>query len=156
MHSASWPGQMRTVWGDHARFFQTYFATYPGDFAGDGVGATRTAITGSRAGRRRHRRQRPPIGTAEVESALVLHPLVGEAAVVGFPHDVEGQGVFAYVTLNAGEVSSTELATGLRNWVRKEISPIATPDAIQFAPGLPKTRSGRSCAASFARSRRVT
>ena len=143
--SRSWPGQMRTVWGDHARFFQTYFTTYPGKyFTGDGCRRDEDGyywITGrvddviNVSGHR--------MGTAEVESALVLHPLVAEAAVVGFPHDVKGQGIYAYVTLNAGEVTSTELATELRNWVRKEIGPIATPDAIQFAPGLPKTRSGK-------------
>ena len=142
---ASWPGQMRTVWGDHARFFQTYFTTYPGKyFTGDGCRRDEDGdywITGrvddviNVSGHR--------MGTAEVESALVLHPQVAEAAVVGMPHEVKGQGIYAYVTLNAGEPSSTELATELRNWVRKEIGPIATPDAIQFAPGLPKTRSGK-------------
>ena len=142
---ASWPGQMRTVWGDHARFFQTYFTTYTGKyFTGDGCRRDEDGyywITGrvddviNVSGHR--------MGTAEVESALVLHPQVAEAAVVGMPHEVKGQGIYAYVTLNAGEPSSTELATELRNWVRKEIGPIATPDAIQFAPGLPKTRSGK-------------
>jgi acetyl-CoA synthetase len=142
---ASWPGQMRTVWGDHARFFQTYFTTYPGKyFTGDGCRRDEDGdywITGrvddviNVSGHR--------MGTAEVESALVLHPQVAEAAVVGMPHEVKGQGIYAYVTLNAGAPSSTELATELRNWVRKEIGPIATPDAIQFAPGLPKTRSGK-------------
>ena len=141
----SWPGQMRTVWGDHARFFQTYFTTYPGKyFTGDGCRRDEDGyywITGrvddviNVSGHR--------MGTAEVESALVLHPLVAEAAVVGMPHEVKGQGIYAYVTLNAGEPSSTELASELRNWVRKEIGPIATPDAIQFAPGLPETRSGK-------------
>jgi acetyl-CoA synthetase len=141
----SWPGQMRTVWGDHARFFQTYFATFPGKyFTGDG--ARRDAdgyywITGrvddviNVSGHR--------MGTAEVESALVLHPKVAEAAVVGFPHDIKGQGIYAYVTLNAGEESSGALRSELVKWVRTEIGPIATPDAIQFAPGLPKTRSGK-------------
>ena len=141
----SWPGQMRTVWGDHARFFQTYFSTFSGKyFTGDG--ARRDAdgdywITGrvddviNVSGHR--------MGTAEVESALVLHAKVAEAAVVGFPHDIKGQGIYAYVTLNAGEAASEELRTELRAWVRMEIGPIATPDAIQFAPGLPKTRSGK-------------
>lgn len=141
----SWPGQMRTVWGDHERFFQTYFTTYPGKyFTGDG--ARRDAdgyywITGrvddviNVSGHR--------MGTAEVESALVAHPKVAEAAVVGMPHDIKGQGIYAFVTLNAGEEGSEELRTELRQWVRNEIGPIASPDAIQFAPGLPKTRSGK-------------
>ena len=143
--TASWPGQMRTVWGDHDRFFQTYFTTYPGKyFTGDGC--RRDAddyywITGrvddviNVSGHR--------MGTAEVESALVLHPKVAEAAVVGMPHDVKGQGIYAYVTLNAGVEASDALRDDLRKWVRKEIGPIATPDALQFAPGLPKTRSGK-------------
>jgi len=143
--AASWPGQMRTVWGDHARFFQTYFTTYPGKyFTGDG--ARRDAdgdywITGrvddviNVSGHR--------MGTAEVESALVLHPKVAEAAVVGMPHDIKGQGIYAYVTLNAGEAADDGLRAELVKWVRTEIGPIATPDALQFAPGLPKTRSGK-------------
>ncbi|MBA4040827.1 MAG: acetate--CoA ligase [Sphingobium sp.] len=143
--AGSWPGQMRTVWGDHARFFQTYFTTYPGKyFTGDG--ARRDAdgdywITGrvddviNVSGHR--------MGTAEVESALVLHPKVAEAAVVGMPHDIKGQGIYAYVTLNAGETGDEPLRAALRDWVRREIGPIATPDALQFAPGLPKTRSGK-------------
>ncbi|UVO51936.1 acetate--CoA ligase [Sphingomonas sp. SUN019] len=141
----SWPGQMRTVWGDHDRFFQTYFTTYPGKyFTGDGCRRDEDGyywITGrvddviNVSGHR--------MGTAEVESALVLHPKVAEAAVVGMPHDVKGQGIYAYVTLNAGVDSGEDLRTELRNWVRKEIGPIATPDALQFAPGLPKTRSGK-------------
>ena len=141
----SWPGQMRTVYGDDQRFFDTYFATYPGMyFSGDG--ARRDAdgyywITGrvddviNVSGHR--------IGTAEVESALVLHPKVAEAAVVGFPHDVKGQGIYAYVTLVAGEVESDELLKELVAHVRKEIGPIASPDFLQWAPGLPKTRSGK-------------
>ncbi|MFZ4690441.1 MAG: acetate--CoA ligase [Polymorphobacter sp.] len=141
----SWPGQMRTVWGDHARFFQTYFTTYPGRyFTGDG--ARRDAdgywwITGrvddviNVSGHR--------MGTAEVESALVAHAKVAEAAVVGFPHDIKGQGIYAYVTLNAGEPEDEALRRELVQWVRREIGPIATPDVIQFAPGLPKTRSGK-------------
>ena len=143
--TASWPGQMRTVWGDHDRFFQTYFTTYPGKyFTGDGCRRDEDGyywITGrvddviNVSGHR--------MGTAEVESALVLHDKVAEAAVVGMPHDVKGQGIYAYVTLNADEVGSPALAKDLRDWVRKEIGPIATPDAIQFAPGLPKTRSGK-------------
>jgi acetyl-CoA synthetase len=141
----SWPGQMRTVWGDHGRFFQTYFATYPGKyFTGDGCRRDEAGyywITGrvddvlNVSGHR--------MGTAEVESALVLHPKVAEAAVVGMPHDVKGQGIYAYVTLNAGEEPSEELRRGLTQWVRTEIGPIASPDVIQFAPGLPKTRSGK-------------
>ena len=141
----SWPGQMRTVWGDHDRFFQTYFTTYPGKyFTGDGCRRDDDGyywITGrvddviNVSGHR--------MGTAEVESALVLHPKVAEAAVVGMPHDVKGQGIYAYVTLNAGEAGDDPLAKDLRDWVRREIGPIATPDAIQFAPGLPKTRSGK-------------
>ncbi|KKC23944.1 acetate--CoA ligase [Sphingomonas sp. SRS2] len=141
----SWPGQMRTVWGDHERFFTTYFSTYPGKyFTGDGCRRDEDGyywITGrvddviNVSGHR--------MGTAEVESALVLHAKVAEAAVVGFPHDIKGQGIYAYVTLNAGEAASEELRKALRDWVRMEIGPIATPDAIQFAPGLPKTRSGK-------------
>ena len=141
----SWPGQMRTVWGDHDRFFQTYFTTYPGKyFTGDGVrrdGDGYYWITGrvddviNVSGHR--------MGTAEVESALVSHPKVAEAAVVGMPHDIKGQGIYAYVTLNAGDEPTEELRAELRQWVRKEIGPVATPDALQFAPGLPKTRSGK-------------
>jgi acetyl-CoA synthetase len=143
--SDSWPGQMRTVYGDHARFVQTYFSTYKGlYFTGDG--ARRDAdgywwITGrvddviNVSGHR--------MGTAEVESALVAHPKVAEAAVVGFPHDLKGQGIYAYVTLKAGEEPSEELRRELVAWVRREIGPIASPDAIQWAPGLPKTRSGK-------------
>ncbi|WP_420145869.1 acetate--CoA ligase [Sphingobium sp.] len=141
----SWPGQMRTVYGDHERFFQTYFTTYPGRyFTGDG--ARRDAdgyywITGrvddviNVSGHR--------MGTAEIESALVAHAKVAEAAVVGMPHPIKGQGIYAYVTLNAGEEPSEELRKLLVAWVRNEIGPIATPDIIQFAPGLPKTRSGK-------------
>jgi acetyl-CoA synthetase len=141
----SWPGQMRTVYGDHDRFIQTYFSTYPGKyFTGDGCRRDADGyywITGrvddviNVAGHR--------LGTAEVESALVAHPKVAEAAVVGFPHDIKGQGIYAYVTLNVGEQPSEELRKELIAWVRKEISPIATPDFIQWAPGLPKTRSGK-------------
>ena len=141
----SWPGQMRTVWGDHERFFQTYFTTYPGKyFTGDGCRRDADGyywITGrvddviNVSGHR--------MGTAEVESALVAHPKVAEAAVVGMPHEIKGQGIYAYVTLNANEAESEELRTALRQWVRTEIGPIASPDAIQFAPGLPKTRSGK-------------
>ncbi|WP_066801627.1 acetate--CoA ligase, partial [Sphingomonas soli] len=141
----SWPGQMRTVWGDHARFFQTYFTTYPGKyFTGDGCRRDEDGyywITGrvddviNVSGHR--------MGTAEVESALVAHPKVAEAAVVGMPHDIKGQGIYAYVTLNAHAVASDDLRKELRDWVRSEIGPIATPDALQFAPGLPKTRSGK-------------
>ena len=141
----SWPGQMRTVWGDHDRFFQTYFTTFPGKYT-TGDGARRDAdgyywITGrvddviNVSGHR--------MGTAEVESALVLHEAVAEAAVVGFPHDIKGQGIYAYVTLNSGEQPGEDLRKALVSWVRSEIGPIATPDVIQFAPGLPKTRSGK-------------
>ena len=141
----SWPGQMRTVYGDHGRFIDTYFRTYPGRyFTGDG--ARRDAdgdwwITGrvddviNVSGHR--------IGTAEVESALVSHPKVAEAAVVGFPHDIKGQGIYAYVTLIAGEQPSDELRAELIKHVRAEIGPIAAPDHLQWAPGLPKTRSGK-------------
>jgi acetyl-CoA synthetase len=143
--SDSWPGQMRTVYGDHERFVQTYFSTYIGKyFTGDGCRRDADGyywITGrvddviNVAGHR--------LGTAEVESALVAHPKVSEAAVVGYPHDIKGQGIYAYVTLMSGEVPSEELRKELVAWVRKEIGPIASPDLIQFAPGLPKTRSGK-------------
>ena len=141
----SWPGQMRTVYGDHQRFVETYFSTYPGKyFTGDG--ARRDAdgyywITGrvddviNVSGHR--------MGTAEVESALVAHPKVAESAVVGAPHDIKGQGIYAYVTLNLGEEPSDALKKELVQWVRKEIGPIASPDWLQWAPGLPKTRSGK-------------
>ncbi|MET0360241.1 MAG: acetate--CoA ligase [Sphingobium sp.] len=141
----SWPGQMRGVWGDQERFFQTYFTTYPGKyFTGDGCRRDEDGyywITGrvddviNVSGHR--------MGTAEVESALVAHSKVAEAAVVGMPHEVKGQGIYAYVTLNVGEAESEALRQELRKWVRQEIGPIATPDAIQFAPALPKTRSGK-------------
>ena len=141
----SWPGQMRTVWGDHDRFFQTYFTTYPGKyFTGDGCRRDEDGyywITGrvddviNVSGHR--------MGTAEVESALVAHAKVAEAAVVGMPHDVKGQGIYAFVTLNAGVEEDEALRAELVQWVRREIGPIATPDALQFAPGLPKTRSGK-------------
>ena len=141
----SWPGQMRSVWGDHARFFTTYFSTYKGKyFTGDGCRRDQDGtywITGrvddviNVSGHR--------MGTAEVESALVSHAKVAEAAVVGFPHDIKGQGIYAYVTLNAGEDPTDAVRAELVKWVRKEIGPIATPDVIHFAPGLPKTRSGK-------------
>ncbi len=141
----SWPGQMRTVWGDHDRFFQTYFTTYPGKyFTGDGCRRDEDGyywITGrvddviNVSGHR--------MGTAEIESALVAHAKVAEAAVVGMPHDIKGQGIYAYVTLNAGEEGDEALRKELVQWVRHEIGPIATPDVIQFAPALPKTRSGK-------------
>jgi acetyl-CoA synthetase len=141
----SWPGQMRTVYGDHQRFIDTYFRTYPGSyFTGDGCRRDADGyywITGrvddviNVSGHR--------IGTAEVESALVSHPKVAEAAVVGFPHDIKGQGIYAYVTLIAEETPSEELHKELVAWVRKEIGPIAAPDHLQWAPGLPKTRSGK-------------
>ncbi|MCA0422874.1 MAG: acetate--CoA ligase [Proteobacteria bacterium] len=141
----SWPGQMRTLYGDHKRFEESYFSTYPGKyFTGDGCRRDADGyywITGrvddviNVSGHR--------MGTAEVESALVSHPKVSEAAVVGYPHDIKGQGIYAYVTLMAGESGSADLRKELVAWVRKEIGPIATPDLIQFAPGLPKTRSGK-------------
>jgi acetyl-CoA synthetase len=141
----SWPGQMRTVYGDHQRFFETYFSTYPGYyFTGDG--ARRDAdgywwITGrvddvlNVSGHR--------LGTAEIESALVAHDDVAEAAVVGYPHDVKGQGIYCYVTLMGGRDPAEEDVAALKAWVRQEIGPVATPDLIQFAPSLPKTRSGK-------------
>jgi acetyl-CoA synthetase len=141
----SWPGQMRSVYGDHDRFVKTYFADYKGYyFTGDGCRRDDDGyywITGrvddvlNVSGHR--------MGTAEIESALVAHSKVSEAAVVGFPHDVKGQGIYCYVTLMAGQEGSPELTKELRDWVRKEIGPIASPDHIQFAPGLPKTRSGK-------------
>ena len=141
----SWPGQMRTVYGDHDRFFQIYFATFPGRyFTGDGCRRDEDGyywITGrvddviNVSGHR--------MGTAEVESALVAHSLVAEAAVVGYPHEIKGQGIYAYVTLNVGVEPDEELRNELIKWVRKEIGPIASPDLIQWAPGLPKTRSGK-------------
>jgi acetyl-CoA synthetase len=143
--SDSWPGQMRTVFGDHKRFVETYFSTYPGlYFSGDGARRDEDGyywITGrvddvlNVSGHR--------MGTAEIESALVAHPKVAEAAVVGYPHDLKGQGIYAYVTLNMGEPTSEALRKELVAWVRKEIGPIASPDLIQWAPGLPKTRSGK-------------
>jgi acetyl-CoA synthetase len=141
----AWPGMMRTVFGDHQRFIQTYFSSFPGlYFTGDG--ARRDAdgfywLTGrvddviNVAGHR--------LGTAEIESALVAHPKVAEAAVVGFPHDIKGQGIYAYVTLKVTETPSEDLRRELVTWVRQEISPIAAPDLLQWAPGLPKTRSGK-------------
>ncbi|GAA0584664.1 acetate--CoA ligase [Caenispirillum bisanense] len=141
----SWPGQMRTVYGDHDRFVQTYFTTYKGYyFTGDGARRDEDGyywITGrvddviNVSGHR--------MGTAEIESALVAHPKVAEAAVVGYPHDIKGQGIYAYVTLVADEEPTEELRKELVKWVRDEIGPIASPDVIQWAPGLPKTRSGK-------------
>ena len=141
----SWPGQMRSVYGDHQRFIDTYFSTFEGRyFSGDGARRDEDGyywITGrvddvlNVSGHR--------MGTAEIESALVAHPKVAEAAIVGYPHDIKGQGIYAYVTLNAGEEPSDELHTELRKWVRQEIGPIASPDLLQWAPGLPKTRSGK-------------
>jgi acetyl-CoA synthetase len=141
----SWPGQMRTVYGDHARFEQTYFSTYPGKyFTGDGCRRDADGyywITGrvddviNVSGHR--------MGTAEVESSLVAHAKVSEAAVVGYPHDIKGQGIYAYVTLMTGTEPTEELRKELVAWVRRDIGPIASPDLIQFAPGLPKTRSGK-------------
>ena len=141
----SWPGQMRTVYGDHQRFIETYFTTFPGRyFTGDGARRDKDGyfwITGrvddvlNVSGHR--------MGTAEVESALVAHPKVAEAAVVGYPHDIKGQGIYAYVTLVADAVADDQLAAELRQWTRKEIGPIATPDLLQWAPQLPKTRSGK-------------
>ena len=141
----SWPGQMRSVYGDHQRFIDTYFSTFEGRyFSGDGARRDEDGyywITGrvddvlNVSGHR--------MGTAEIESALVAHPKVAEAAVVGYPHDIKGQGIYAYVTLNAGESPTDELIVELRNWVRQDIGPIASPDKMQWAPGLPKTRSGK-------------
>ncbi len=141
----SWPGQMRTLYGDHRRFFETYFSQFPGKYVtGDGCRRDEDGyywITGrvddviNVSGHR--------MGTAEVESALVAHAKVAEAAVVGYPHDIKGQGIYAYVTLNLGDEPTDELRQELVRWVRKEIGPIATPDLIQWAPGLPKTRSGK-------------
>jgi acetyl-CoA synthetase len=141
----SWPGQMRTVYGDHQRFVDMYFRQFPGKYV-TGDGARRDAhgyywITGrvddvlNVSGHR--------LGTAEVESALVAHADVAEAAVVGYPHDVKGQGIYAYVTLIAGKTPNEMLRAELKDWVRKEIGPIASPDFIQWAPSLPKTRSGK-------------
>ncbi|MFT4700794.1 MAG: acetyl-CoA synthetase, partial [Yoonia sp.] len=141
----SWPGQMRSVWGDHDRFMKTYFSDYKGYyFTGDGCRRDEDGyywITGrvddviNVSGHR--------MGTAEVESALVAHPKVAEAAVVGFPHDIKGQGIYAYVSLMGGEEPTEALGKELKAWVRTEIGPIAKPDLIQWAPGLPKTRSGK-------------
>ncbi len=141
----SWPGQMRTLWGDHGRFLATYFSHFPGKyFTGDGCRRDSDGyywITGriddviNVSGHR--------MGTAEVESALVAHRDVAEAAVVGMPHAIKGQGIYAYVTVNVGTAAEETLRTELVQWVRKEIGPIATPDVIQFAPALPKTRSGK-------------
>jgi acetyl-CoA synthetase len=141
----SWPGQMRTVFRDHKRFEETYFSSYKGYyFTGDGCRRDEDGyywITGrvddviNVSGHR--------LGTAEIESALVANPKVAEAAVVGFPHDIKGQGIYAYVTLKAGETPTEELKKELTAWVREEISAIAKPDYIQWAPGLPKTRSGK-------------
>ena len=141
----SWPGQMRTVYGDHQRFIDTYFTTFPGRyFTGDGARRDEDGyywITGrvddvlNVSGHR--------MGTAEIESALVAHPQVAESAVVGYPHDIKGQGIYAYVTLVEGIEATDELAAELRQWTRKEIGPIATPDLLQWAPQLPKTRSGK-------------
>jgi acetyl-CoA synthetase len=141
----SWPGQMRSLYGDHDRFIEAYFSTYPGKyFAGDGCRRDEDGyywITGrvddviNVSGHR--------MGTAEIESSLVGHHDVAEAAVVGYPHDIKGQGIYAYVTLNAGLDGDEELRKELILWVRKDIGPFAAPDLIQFAPGLPKTRSGK-------------
>jgi acetyl-CoA synthetase len=141
----SWPGQMRTIYGDHERFIQTYFSAYPGKyFTGDGCRLDADGyywITGrvddviNVSGHR--------LGTAEVESSLVAHEMVAEAAVVGYPHDIKGQGIYAYVTLMIGVEQSEALRADLVAWVRKDIGPIASPDIIHFAPGLPKTRSGK-------------
>jgi acetyl-CoA synthetase len=141
----SWPGQMRTVYGDHKRFIDTYFIQYPGKyFTGDGCRRDEDGyywITGrvddvlNVSGHR--------MGTAEIESSLVAHKAVAEAAVVGFPHDIKGQGIYAYVTLMEGVDSTSELHDELIQWVRNDIGAIAKPDHLQWAPGLPKTRSGK-------------
>jgi acetyl-CoA synthetase len=141
----SWPSQARTVYGDHKRFIETYFSAYPDVyFTGDGARRDEDGyywITGrvddvlNVSGHR--------LGTAEIESALVAHALVAEAAVVGYPHDIKGQGIYVYITPNEGVEVSDELTAEIRTWVRKELSPIATPDIIQWTTGLPKTRSGK-------------
>jgi acetyl-CoA synthetase len=141
----SWPGQMRTVWGDHERFITTYFTTYPGKyFTGDGARRDEDGyywITGrvddviNVSGHR--------LGTAEIEAALAAHEAVTEAAVVGYPHEIKGQGIYCYVTLKADVVATDILQAELKGWVRREIGPFAAPDVVQFAPGLPKTRSGK-------------
>ena len=141
----SWPGQMRTVYGDHKRFIETYFSQYDGKyFTGDGCKRDADGyywITGRVddviivSGHN--------LGTAEIESAFVAHPKIAEAAVVGFPHEIKGNGLYCYVTLNSGEKSNEDLKVELKNWVRKQIGPIATPDLIHFTNGLPKTRSGK-------------
>ena len=152
----SWPGQMRTVYGDHDRFEETYFKTYPGKyFTGDGCRRDEDGhywITGrvddvlNVSGHR--------MGTAEVESALVSHPKVSEAAVVGYPHDIKGQGIYCYVTLMAGEEAGEDLHAELKQWVRKEIGPIATPDLIQFSAGAAENPVGQDHAANPAQDRR--
>ena len=141
----SWPGQMRTVYGNHKRFIKTYFSQFDGKyFTGDGCKRDEDGyywITGRVddviivSGHN--------LGTAEIESAFVAHPKVAEAAVVGYPHNIKGNGLYCYVTLNVGELSSNQLIDELKDWVRKKIGPIATPDFIHFASGLPKTRSGK-------------
>jgi acetyl-CoA synthetase len=141
----SWPGQARTLWGDHERFEQTYFSTYKGQyFSGDGCRRDEDGdywITGrvddvlNVSGHR--------LGTAEIESALVAHSAIAEAAVVGYPHDIKGQGIYVYVSPVKGVEVSDELTKEIRTWVRKELSPIAMPDLIQWTSGLPKTRSGK-------------
>ena len=143
--TASWPGQLRTVYGDHDRFYQTYLSQYPGNyFTGDGAKRDEDGfywITGrvddvlNVSGHR--------LGTAEIESALVLHPAVAEAAVVGYPHEIKGQGVYCYVTLMANAKESDELNKELKEFVAKELGRFAKPDYLQWAPGLPKTRSGK-------------
>tara|TARA_B100001057_G_scaffold397350_1_gene407463 strand:- start:429 stop:1190 length:762 start_codon:yes stop_codon:yes gene_type:complete len=143
--ATSWPGQMRTVYGDHQRFIDTYFSQFDGKyFTGDGCRRDKDGyywITGRVddviivSGHN--------LGTAEIESAFVAHPKVAEAAVVGFPHSIKGNGLYCYVTLNVGEKPDGDLERDLKLWVRKQIGPIATPDVIQFSPGLPKTRSGK-------------
>jgi acetyl-CoA synthetase len=143
--SQSWPGQMRTIYGDHQRFIDTYFSAYDGKyFTGDGCRRDADGyywITGRVddvvivSGHN--------LGTAEIESAFVAHPKVAEAAIVGYPHEIKGNGLYCYVTLNAGQQGSDELKKELVQWVRREIGPLATPDLIHFTPGLPKTRSGK-------------
>ena len=140
-----WPSIARTIWGNHQRYKETYFSAFEGRyFSGDGARRDEDGyfwITGrvddvlNVSGHR--------MGTAEIESALVAHPHVAEAAIVGYPHDIKGQGIYAYVTLNLGQEPSDELRANLRKWVRAEIGAIATPDLLQWAPGLPKTRSGK-------------
>jgi acetyl-CoA synthetase len=145
----SWPGQMRTVFGDHERFEQTYFSTFPALLHRRRCPSRRgRLLLDHRPGGRCTQRLRHRMGTAEIESALVAHPKVAEAAVVGVPHEIKGQGIYAYVTLIAGEEPSRELHKEVKEWVRKEIGAIATPDVIHWAEGCPRPVPARSCGES--------